>query len=182
VTLRIVIYNGASSSGTWYIFDVDGNNAPGLALQGTVDSVVTLTRLQSWRLQWFGTTSNTGTAADNYAGTNDGMPNLLKCPFALSPLVATNNPLVVDTSAGRLRLATPMNPNATDVTPSAIASGDLMPWTTNGTVVDQNAPTLFQVYDGTPVAQGTNRFIRRLGLRPLAPHVSVSSAATPSSG
>jgi hypothetical protein len=36
VTFRIVNYNGSSSSGTWYIYDVASNSAPDLAIQGAV--------------------------------------------------------------------------------------------------------------------------------------------------
>jgi DNA/RNA endonuclease G (NUC1) len=160
VTFRIVNYGGTSSGGTWYVFDTAGSSAPDLALFGTVTSVITLTPVQSWRLQWFGTTNNTGIAADTYAGTSDGMPNLLKYALGLNPLVATNNPVVGDISTGHLRLTAPRNPNATDVTFSGIVSGDLITWTTNDTVVDQNTPTVFQIHDGVPVTGGTNRFIR----------------------
>jgi hypothetical protein len=165
VTFRIVNYGGGSG-GTWYVFDTANSTAPDLSLQGTVTPVVTLTPIQSWRLQWFGTASNTGIAADNYAVTSDEMPNLLKYALGLSPLVATNNPVIGDISTGYLRLTTPKNPNAADVTLSAIVSGDLTTWTTNGTVVDQDTPTFFQVHDDIPVAGGTNRYIRLRVLNP----------------
>ena len=166
VTFRIVNYGSTSSGGTWYVFDTANSTAPDLSLQGTVTPVVTLTPIQSWRLQWFGTASNTGIAADNYAVTSDEMPNLLKYALGLSPLVATNNPVIGDISTGYLRLTTPKNPNAADVTLSAIVSGDLTTWTTNGTVVDQDTPTFFQVHDDIPVAGGTNRYIRLRVLNP----------------
>jgi len=39
VTFRIVNYNGTSSGGTWYIYNVAGNPPPELALSGTVSTV-----------------------------------------------------------------------------------------------------------------------------------------------
>src|ERR1051325_10705841 len=78
-------------------------------------AIIPLTPIQAWRLQWFGTTANSGVAADTYIGTSDGMENLLKYALGLNPLVATNNPVVVDISSGYLRLTSPKNPNATDV-------------------------------------------------------------------
>jgi hypothetical protein len=120
---------------------------------------VNLTPLQAWRQFWFGTSSNTGVAADTYVGTSDGMANLLKYALGLNPLIATNNPVTGDISSGYLRLTTARNPNATDVSLSGLVSGDLLTWTTNGVVTDQNS-TVFQVHDSTPVTGGTNRFLR----------------------
>ena len=88
------------------------------------------------------------------------MPNLLKYAIGLNPLVATTNPVAGDIATGYLRLTTPRNPDAIDISVSVIVSGDLTTWTTNGTVVDQNTSTLLQVHDATPVIAGTNRFIR----------------------
>ena len=158
VTFRIVNYGGGSS-GTWYVFDIASNTAPDLAVSGTVTPVVTLTPLQTWRQLWFGTVNNTDPAADTYVGSSDGMANLLKYALGLNPTFATNNPVTGDISTGHLRLTTPRNTNATDVTLSGWVSGDLTTWTTNGTVVDQNN-AVFQVHDSAPVAGGTNRFLR----------------------
>jgi DNA/RNA endonuclease G (NUC1) len=165
ILFRIVNYNGGSS-GTWYISDVVSGTAPDLAIQGTLTPVATLAPIQSWRLQWFGTTNNTGTAADTYVGTSDGMANLLKYALGLNPLVATNNPVVGDITTGYLRLTAPKNSSATDVTVSAEISGNLASWTTNGIVVDQNTSTLFQAHDALPVASGTNHFMRLKVSRP----------------
>jgi hypothetical protein len=160
VTFRIVNYGGTGSSGSWYVSDVAGSPAPDLVLSGTVTSVpAALTPLQTWRQFWFGTTNNTGIAADTYVGSSDGMPNLLKYALNLNPTTAGTNPVVGDISTGYLRLTTTRNANATDVTLSGQVSGNLTLWTTNGLVVDQNGE-LFQVHDSAPVAGGTNRFLR----------------------
>ena len=52
--------------------------------------------IQLWRLQWFGSTSDSGTAADAAITTSDGMPNLLKYALGLAPLVPATNPVVGD--------------------------------------------------------------------------------------
>src|SRR5262249_45435739 len=91
----------------------------------------------------------------------DGMPNLLKYGLGLNPLVPAANLIVGDIASGYLRLTTPKNPNATDITYIVQVTGDLNgPWTSAGTVVDQNTPTLLQVHDGIPVSASTQRFIR----------------------
>ena len=76
VTFRIVLWGGTSSSVTWYIYDVTNSTVVDFAVQGTVTPA--LSPIQSWRQQWFGTTANSGAAADNAVATSDRMPNLLK--------------------------------------------------------------------------------------------------------
>ena len=159
VTFRLVNYNGGPA-GTWYVWDFAASSAPDLALSGTVTPVPPApTPLQTWRQLWFGTTTNTGTAADTYVGSSDGMANLLKYALGLNPTTATTNPVTGDISTGHLRLTTTRNTNATDVTLSGQVSGNLTTWTTNGTVVDQNG-AVFQVHDSATVTGGTNRFMR----------------------
>ncbi len=130
-------------------------------------TVIALAPIQLWRLQWFGTTDDSGVAADAYFGTSDGMPNLLKYALDLDPLVATNSPVIGDSSTGYLRLTVPRNPNATDVTFHVEAATSLTDaWTTNGTIVDQNTPSLLQVHDDTPVISSPDGFLRLRVTRP----------------
>ncbi len=44
-----------------------------------------LTALEAWRNTWFGSTSNTGNAADTFDFDNDGLINLLEFAFGLNP-------------------------------------------------------------------------------------------------
>jgi hypothetical protein len=128
---------------------------------GDPTSVIALTPIQRWRLQWFGTTANSDQADDNTIVTSDGMPNLLKYALGLNPLVATNNPVTSDISTGFLRLTAPKNPQATDVSFYVqVANGLPAVWTTNGTTVDVNTSTLFEAHDNTPVASSATAFIR----------------------
>lgn len=119
-------------------------------------------------MQYFGTTTNTAAAADTANPMGDGMANLLKYALGLDPLVPADNPVVVDISTGFLRLTSPKNPSATDVTFSVEVTDDLTAssWTTNGTTVDVNTTTLLQVHDNTPVSSASNRFIRLHVSRP----------------
>ncbi|HZL42946.1 MAG TPA: DNA/RNA non-specific endonuclease, partial [Verrucomicrobiae bacterium] len=160
VTFRIVNYGGGSA-GTWYVFDVAGTPAPDLVLQGIVSPVLILTPVESWRMQWFGTTNNSSTAADSAVITSDGIPNLVKYAFGLDPLVPAQSPVVCDISTGWLRLSAPKNPNATDIT-YIVESTDNpgSPWTTNGVVKDQDTATFLQVHSEPAVASSTSRFMR----------------------
>jgi hypothetical protein len=129
-----------------------------VVIQGVVTPV--LTPIQSWRFQYFGSTNNSGPSANGAIASSDGMPNLLKYGLALNPLVPAANPIIGDIDTGYLRLTTPKNPNATDITYIVQVSGVTLPWTSAGTVVDQNTPTLLQVHDGIPVSGAEQRFIR----------------------
>ena len=130
-------------------------------------TIIALAPIELWRLQWFGTTANSGTAADNAIVTSDGMPNLLKYALDLNPLVATSDPVAGDISTGYLRLTAPKNAQATDVSLHVEVSDDLTAtWTTNGTTIDTNSATLLQAHCNTPVAVSDGGFIRLRVSRP----------------
>src|SRR5262249_25826190 len=123
--------------------------------------------IETWRQQWFGTTSNAGFAGDTYVFTSDGMPNLLKYALNLNPLLPTNNPATADVSTGYLRFTVPKNPSATDATLMLVGTDDLgTAWETNGIIVDQNTPTLFQAHYGMPISSTAKRFMRLAVTRP----------------
>ena len=127
-------------------------------------TITALTPSQSWRYQYFGTTANSGVAADNYIYAGDGLPNLLKYALNLNPLLPAISPLSVDVSTGYLRLTVPRNANANDVTFSVEVNNSALTnesaWTSSGTVVDQNTTSLLQVHDSVPVSQSNEQFIR----------------------
>ena len=153
--------------GTTYHFRLAATNVLG-ATAGQDQVFITLAPVEAWRLQWFGTTANSGPAADNAVATSDGMPNLLKYALGLNPLVATNDLVVGDISTGFLRLTVPKNPDATDVSFYVEVTSDVTTpsWTTNGTTVDIDTSTLLQVHANTPVASSDGAFIRLRVSRP----------------
>src|SRR5205814_6382081 len=65
--------------------------------------------IQLWRYYWFGTIADSGPAADLAVTTSDGMPNLFKYALGLTPIVATNDPVVGDVKSGYLLIAAPKN-------------------------------------------------------------------------
>jgi len=151
---------------TTYHFRLAATNLLGANL-GQDQVFTTLAPIEAWRLQWFGTTANSGPAADSTITTSDGMPNLVKYALDLNPLVPTNNPVVGDIRTGYLRLTVPKNPQATDVSFFVEVTANLKAaWTTNGTTVDINTSTLLRVHDNTPVAGSGGGFIRLRVSRP----------------
>jgi endonuclease G len=159
--------NAASSLTNVATVSVGGEINTGNDNASDPTTVIALAPIQLWRLQWFGTTGDSGVATDTAIATSDGMPNLLKYALALDPLIPAANPVIGDISTGYLRLTVPRNPNATDVTFLIEVTDNLTtPWTTNGTTLDQNTPTLLQVHDNTPVSSSTAGFIRLRITRP----------------
>jgi hypothetical protein len=128
---------------------------------GDPTTIIALTPIQLWRLQWFGTTANQGAAADRCVTTCDGMANLLKYALGLNPLVPAANPVAAEISTGFLRLTAPKNPCATDISLRVeVADHVTGPWTTDGTTVDQDTSTLLQAHCNRPVGSSSEAFIR----------------------
>jgi kumamolisin len=126
-------------------------------------TVIALTPSQAWRYEYFGTTADSGNAADNANPSGDGIVNLLKYALGLNPLTPTATNVTGDTSTGYLRLTVPKNPNATDIIYAVQVTSNLADpgsWTAAGTTVDQNTSTLLQVQDNTAVNEAEPRFIR----------------------
>ena len=170
VNFRLVNYGATSSGGTWYLYDVASSSALDFSLSGSVtypDPVVATPPIQLWREQWFGTTNNSGTAADTYVSSSDGMPNLLKYALGLNPLLPATNPITGDIATGFLRLTVPRNTNATDITYLIESVGDFSSvWNTNAVVIDVNTPVALQGHDTNPVPSTAQRYIRLHVTRP----------------
>ncbi len=168
ITVIVNVNTNAASSVT-NVATVSGGGDINAAnnLAGDPTSIIALTPIQAWRLQWFGTTADTGDAADATVATSDGMPNLLKYALGLNPLVPAANPAVGDISTGYLRLTLPKNPAATDVIFSIEVTADLLvPWTANGVIIDQDTPSLLQAHGNVPVNSAATGFIRLRVARP----------------
>jgi uncharacterized repeat protein (TIGR01451 family) len=168
ITITVNVATNAAASLT-NIVTVSGgsdiNPANNIAKDPT--TVIALTSIQLWRLQFFGVTANSGEAADDTILTADGIPNLFKYALGLDPLVPAADPIVTTTSGGFLSLTIPKNPSATDVTFIVEATADLgSTWTTAPVVVDQNTSTLLQVHYNVPVNGSDKGFLRLRITRP----------------
>jgi hypothetical protein len=169
LTVTVTVATNAPGSVTNFVTVAGGgqsNTANDTASDST--TIVALTPIQLWRYYWFGTTADSGAAADTAISSSDGMANLLKYGLGLNPIAPTNNPVIGDIATGFLRLTSPKSPDATDVSFHAEIAPNLMPpvWTTNGTTIDQNTATLFQAHANAPVSSNTNAFIRLRVSRP----------------
>ncbi|MDB6004807.1 MAG: hypothetical protein JWR15_1794 [Prosthecobacter sp.] len=70
------------SPNSWYQYRIRASNIGGVSLPSSTSLVATLSRIAEWRLQNYGTTAPTGTAASTATG-RDGVSNLAKYAFNL---------------------------------------------------------------------------------------------------
>jgi hypothetical protein len=122
------------------------------------------TALQTWRQTYFGTTANTGTAADSAVSNLDGLPNLIEYALGGTPTVANSTippKLGTVTSDDETYLTLTFTPQRSDITYAIEVTGDLTgAWTR---IPLTGLLTMGQAYthtDTIAVATGAPRFIR----------------------
>jgi autotransporter-associated beta strand protein len=128
---------------------------------------------QQWQAVNFGANwNNAAVAGPNVATAGDGMPNLLKYALGLQPAVSYpggTNIVTGTKSGGYLQLTVTKNPAATDVTLTIQASSDITNpanWSSSGTTIDQNTPSLLQAHDNTPMSAAPCEFMRLMITQP----------------
>ena len=124
-----------------------------------------LTSAQSWRMTHFGTTDNTGSAADDADPDGDSVSNLFERAFAGDPLVAETGLLpYVDGAQPALALVYRHAKTATDITFQVQESTDLSgsPWAAaagSSTVIEDHADYEVIRYS-RPLGAGPRIFLR----------------------
>ncbi|MFM8684506.1 MAG: beta strand repeat-containing protein, partial [Chthoniobacterales bacterium] len=151
----------------------DVNNSNNSA-QSVVSVTLSLAPVDAWRALHFGTTNNSGVAADTYVATEDGMPNLLKYALGLDPTNAaalSDRPslLAFPPLAIKFRRAK----DASDVSVNVEATdGMLNTWTniwtsaTNAYGGGTNTFEELSVQDPVPANSATQRYLRLKVIRP----------------
>jgi hypothetical protein len=147
-------------AGTTYHYTLVATNAAGSA-QGSDQSFTTWTALESWRQQWFGTTNNSGSAADTYVSSGDGLSNLMKYALGLNPLVFNSNPISFGLTGNYLTMTVPRSSSSTGITYFLESTEDLTGvWSSSSVIIDLNTPTLLKGHDINPVSGTSRRFMR----------------------
>lgn len=99
---------GLINGTTYYYYVVAANDAgssPASAQVSATPAAVVVNALQSWRQTHFGTTENSGGAADAFDFDNDGRTNLLEYAVGSNPTVADSGPgYTVATVGGQVRI------------------------------------------------------------------------------
>ncbi len=140
----------------------------GLTTTNSVNVTVgPLTGLQQWRLTWFGTANNTGTAADSADPNKDGESNFLEFATGQNPNAATLNPGTLVKSGTNLEFTYTRNKAAIadGVTFAVEWSGTLgNDWSTFGVaqaMVPGSDNGTIQLWKATvPAGSGPKRFVR----------------------
>jgi len=145
------------------IFTANVNGASGRSIKATF----TLPNAQqSWRQQYFSTTANTGSAADNADPDNDGLPNLIEWACYLNPVTnsaMSNAPVrtgatlefTYNRSASAMNAGTSFTVEWSDTLPGAN-------WSNSG-VTEQllsDNGTVQQIKANVPAGTNNRRFIR----------------------
>ena len=168
ITLTVKVATNAPASVT-NVVAVSGGGESDSSDNSVADptAIVALQPVQQWRLYYYGTTADSGPAADN-AMALCGMQNLLAYALGLDPMVPATNPVTGDTSTGYLSMTVPLNPAATDISYfiEINPSLDTPAWTTNGTTIDINTPTLLQAHQTAPLTSSASGYIRLQVTRP----------------
>jgi hypothetical protein len=151
-------------AGTLYHYRVSAYSSGGESSPATA-SATALTTLQNWRLSYFGTTENSGTAANDYDFDTDGLANLIEYALGTDPLTATppdklpTSSIEAEGDSDYLILSVPRTAIQPGVTYQAEVGSDFAAWTEDVTVL-VDTPTLLKVRDNVPVSDATKRFIR----------------------
>jgi autotransporter-associated beta strand protein len=129
----------------------------GLAATATIDLSVR-PPLEAWRQTHFGTTDNTGAAADSADADGDGASNLLEYALGTTPTSAASVAVPAAQVSG-LRLALTFQRFRSDVTYAVEASSDLLNWTTI-TTNPGNVGQSVTVTDTVDLSTSPRRFLR----------------------
>lgn len=135
----------------------------GTQLQVTLNPAPTA--LQSWRQTYFGTTANTGSAADTFDADADGLPNLIEYALGKNPLIVDSaNVISADTviQSGQPRLRLNFTPAIVDGLVYTIqSSSDLLIWENIILPPAELNPGLPYTYiDNVNISDTSRRFVR----------------------
>jgi hypothetical protein len=151
------------SAGTTYHYRLAVTNADGTQYSNT-GSFTTHTQHQGWRQTHFGSTANSGSAADAADPDRDGLPNLLEYALNLSPNAASRVPAAVQAAGGNLEYTYTRGTAAYNggTTFQVEWSDDLTTWFTTGVVESliSDDGTHQQVKATLPAGSGDRRFVR----------------------
>jgi hypothetical protein len=125
-----------------------------------------LSAIESWRQTYFGTTSNSGNAADGFDFDRDGLANLLEWATNLNPTTSSTSPAVLAPNGAGLEFTYPRSVTALNA--GAVFNvewSDTLPggsWSTAGVIqaILSDNGTVQQVKATLPAGSGGKRFVR----------------------
>lgn len=154
----------SASPGQTYYYVVTASDASNTSVNSTEVSAAALpvlSLIETWRAAKFGTSSNTGSAADNEDPDGDGLVNFMEYALAGEPLQAGSSPRPAVSSGSPLtieftRIADPSLTYTVEATSDLVAGPWVSIWSTTGA---GNTAGPVTVSDPGPVT-GNKRFLR----------------------
>lgn len=135
----------ATLPSTTYHFRLRLTDSYGNQFTGSDAVFTTPSAIEGWRQQHFGSTANSGNAADDACPAGDGIPNLMKYALWMDPAQQGTQPPAISTEVSGVRylgMNFSRNPNAVDVIYQVqAADSPLGPWTTITTIAPGSPPT-----------------------------------------
>jgi len=143
ITLNVAVATNAAPT-LQPTFTISGGG-DGFASNNTVTSTITtISPVDSWRTQYFGSANNSGIGADTNAPAGDGIANLVKYALGMNPTVpATNGLPEMKMTNNKLSLTFNRQKSATDVVYEVQAAGDLFGFSNNPTVLWSSASNAY---------------------------------------
>ncbi len=158
------------SGGSKYYYRVKATNANGDSFYSNVVTATTLIYLEDWRQDNFGTTANTGDAANDADPDNDGVNNLTEFALSTDPnsgdgddggMTQPKASMVEDGGSTYLQITVNRKEKKPEIDYIVEVKAGLLDatWTPATTVLEDTATTL-RVRDNVAIGAGMHRFIR----------------------
>ena len=175
ITLNVAVATNAAAT-LQPTFSLSGGGDGHASNNVVTNTVTTITPVDSWRTQFFGSADNSGAGADTNAPAGDGVSNLLKYALGLNPtLPATTGLPEMKMTNRRLAITFSRQKSATDIVYEVQAVGDLFGFS-NATVLWSSASNAYgagtnsseavTVQDSVDAATTNRRFMRLQVSRP----------------
>jgi hypothetical protein len=175
IVLNVAVASNASAT-LQPAFTISGGGDANSVNNTVTNTVTTISPADSWRTQYFGSTNNSGAAADTHSYAGDGIANLVKYALGMDPTIpATNGLPEMKMTNSRLALTFNRQKSAIDIVYEVQAAGDLFGFS-NATVLwssasnayggGTNASEAVTIQDAVDSATASRRFMRLKISRP----------------
>jgi hypothetical protein len=161
-----ITWNSTTATSGTHTLTAVARDAAGNTGTAAIITVTVLSSLDNWRLQYFGTTSSTGSAAETFDASGDGETNLMKFATGQNPNAHTPHPGVLVLSGTNLEYTyTRSDAAMTYGLTFAVQWSDTLQagsWSTSGVseTIESDNLTVQTVEAILPAGLGPRRFVR----------------------
>lgn len=171
ITMNVAVATNAPAT-LQPTFTISGAGDAYASNNTVTNTVTTISPADSWRTQYFGTTNNSGAAADTNSYAGDGIANLVKYALGMNPTIpATNGLPEMKMTNNKLSLRFNRQKSATDIVYEVQAAGDLFGfsnatvlWSSTTNPYTNASPSQTVTVEDTVGTGSTNRRFMRLNV------------------